>query len=159
MNWSGSVIVGAMIAFLLSVSCSEKEKIEPTSGRVDHEHEHGQDHDHGHAHDHGHDHSHDHGNGHSHAHGDHDLSKEFMVPHQAEGPNHGMLQDFVSASGVTGSIEPKLHDDKGDLELWLTTRDGAGKPFDLPLDTVVTVSFPNLEQGSVELRIRNANTN
>ena len=87
--------------------------------------------DHGHSHGEDSDHSHDHG------------------------PNHGVLAPFQLDQAKAGVLELKLHDDKGDLELWLTAGKG---PFDLPLDAVITASFPKLDK-SVELRVRNTEKN
>ena len=70
------------------------------------------------------------------------------------GKNHGMLADF-SGGDHQGTLELKLHDDKGDLELWLM--DSSGKPFDLPLDATITISFDAGK--SVKLRVRNKDQN
>ena len=70
------------------------------------------------------------------------------------GKNHGVLASF-SGGDIKGQLELKLHDDKGDLELWLMDADG--KPFDLPIDAVIGVAF---ESGkNVELRVRNKDQN
>ncbi len=86
-----------------------------------------------------------HGHGHS-----HDSSKT---------PNMGILAPFSSGEEQRGVAELKLHDDKGDLELWLTGDEAGTQPFDLPLDSVITVSFSNLEKKTVELEIRNREKN
>ena len=59
-----------------------------------------------------------------------------------------------------GFVELKLHDDGGDLELWLYAGvvDGTPAPFDVPQETVVRVSFPFLAQ-TAEMRIRNGERN
>ena len=80
--------------------------------------------------------------GHGHVHGE-DVGK-----------HHGMLADF-SGGDVKGQLELKLHDDKGDLELWLLSADG--QPFDLPLDAVIGVAFDSGKR--VELRVRNKDKN
>ena len=57
-------------------------------------------------------------------------------------------------------LELKLHDDLGDLELWLTA--GAdGAPLDLPADALLSANFlGGAHDGrSVELRARNAEAN
>ena len=73
-------------------------------------------------------------------------------------PHHGIVQAFESGGKQAGFAELKLHDDKGDLELWLT-KDQAGKlPYDLPLNSVVTVDFPKLGK-AVKLQVRNTRKN
>ena len=47
-----------------------------------------------------------------------------------EGPHHGVPATFAGG-GVSGHLELKLHDDKGDLELWLGQDIKLAKPFDL----------------------------
>ena len=84
---------------------------------------------------------------HTHSHGNHDHT-----------PHMGILAPFEMDGKQQGTAELKLHDDKGDLELWLTNVAGTA-PFDLPLDTVITVSFPKLVQKAVELRVRNTVNN
>jgi len=125
-----SFVVGTALLALLT-GCSET----PSSSSHDH------DHDHGHDHSHGHDHDHDHDDGHAHT------------------PNDGAMAPFTDGLEQVGFLELKLHDDKGDLELWLT-KDGKGTvPFDLPLETTLKVSFPDLEQDSVTLQVRNTEKN
>ncbi|MEM7010210.1 MAG: hypothetical protein AAF585_01900 [Verrucomicrobiota bacterium] len=68
------------------------------------------------------------------------------------GPHDGMLADFDG-----GRVELKLHDDKGDLELWLTTTEG--KPFDLPAAAKITVAFEDAKEESVMLAVRNNDKN
>ncbi|MFT5470771.1 MAG: hypothetical protein ACI8UO_005902 [Verrucomicrobiales bacterium] len=69
------------------------------------------------------------------------------------GPHEGMLADFKG-----GRLELKLHDDKGDLELWLTSADGK-KPFDLAADAKITVAFEDAKEASVTLVVRNTAKN
>ena len=67
-------------------------------------------------------------------------------------PHDGVVARLGSSAGW---IELKLHDDKGDLELWVT-RDKAGKePFDLPLATRPNVTFIDREGRQVTLAPRN----
>ena len=74
-------------------------------------------------------------------------------------PHMGLIVPFRSGQSKAGFIELKLHDDKGDLELWLT-KDKAGiTPFDLPLDSRVTASFPQLAGKTVTLQVRNDTQN
>jgi hypothetical protein len=82
----------------------------------------------------------------------------------AHGPSDGMLARFSRADEPDfGFLELKLHDDKGDLELWLARDRDITKPFDLPLDTVVTVTFlgdkETKKETKVELRARNKDKN
>lgn len=73
------------------------------------------------------------------------------------GPHDGVLAVLRAGQKIAGLVEVKLHDDKGDLEMWLT--DSAGKPLDLALDTVVRLTFIDREQQTVELRVRNQEKN
>lgn len=73
-------------------------------------------------------------------------------------PHLGTLAEFHSRAGKKGFAELKLHDDKGDLELWLTEDSAGEKPFELALDDVITVSFPLLDK-TVQLRVRNQDNN
>lgn len=87
--------------------------------------------------------------GHEHAHGD----------HGEHGPHDGMVAAFMGPDGKeAGHIELKLHDDKGDLELWIATDDGITKPFDLPLDATIAVAFPSMSK-DVTLAVRNKDQN
>lgn len=76
-------------------------------------------------------------------------------------PHVGIMVPFfaVGTEKQQGFAELKLHDDKGDLELWLT-RDSSGiLPFDLSLDSVITVAFADLNNKQVSLKVRNSHTN
>ena len=80
-------------------------------------------------------------------------------------PHMGVMIPFAEGQMMTpgqahvGFAEIKLHDDKGDLELWLS-KDGAGEQaMDLPLNTAVTVIFPSMNYKIVNLKIRNADKN
>ncbi|MEP4077955.1 hypothetical protein [Haloferula sp.] len=82
----------------------------------------------------------------------------------AIGPNGGFVYRLVGADdkGI-GSAEIKLHDDKGDLEVWLNQGSLAesirgGMPWDMALDTQLTVEFPGLEK-EVTLTVRDSDTN
>jgi len=86
-------------------------------------------------------HSHHH-NGHSHHH----------TPHA------GIVEPFLNAQKNHGYIELKLHDDKGDLELWIT-EDGDHHPIDLPTSSIINVTFPELDNKTVELRVRDKQKN
>lgn len=72
------------------------------------------------------------------------------------GPNGGYSFRLVDPAGEgIGTVEIKLHDDKGDLEVWLNK---GGKPWDLALDSQLTVAFPDLEK-KVMLAVRDQETN
>ena len=69
---------------------------------------------------------HAHGEGHSHG----------------DSPHDGVLAKLVGSEGEpAGFIELKLHDDKGDLELWLMRDAELSQPFDVPLDATIDVTF------------------
>ncbi len=87
--------------------------------------------------------------GHTHGHGDshsHTLHDGIVVP-------------LFSAQQHVGFAELKLHDDKGDLELWLTKDEAGGNPFDLPLNSEIAVSLSKPGTKSVALRVRNIEMN
>jgi hypothetical protein len=90
------------------------------------------------------------------------LMEEAGVPRDDDrpyGPHGGIVSPLQRADGgEEGYVELKLHDDKGDLEAWLTRRDLTA-PFDIRLDAVLVVSFPDKGTRRVELRIRNADRN
>jgi hypothetical protein len=88
-----------------------------------------------------------------HAHDDHDHA------HAEHGPHEGTVAAFEAPSGKdAGYVELKLHDDKGDLELWIATDEAIETPFDLPLDATVEVRFANAGK-TVTLKVRNAEQN
>lgn len=113
---------------------------------------------HGHSHSHGDAHGHSHGDPHGHSHADtHGHGHEHSL-------HHGTVTAFHSDQAQAGQLptgfaELKLHDDKGDLELWLTEDTTGQKPFDIPLDSLVNVSFLSLDGKMVELKIRNSEKN
>ena len=81
--------------------------------------------------------------------------KAYKDPHHHHHTPHlGVMSEFDD-----GFVELKLHDDKGDLELWLTTDKEGEKPFDIPLDSVVKVTFPEMENKTVELKVRDSEKN
>ena len=76
------------------------------------------------------------------------------------GPHHGLVSAFYSPEGkVSGYLELKLHYDQGDLELWLAKDRNIKHPFDLSLESTVTVTFLDHWGKSATLRIRNTNKN
>jgi len=76
-----------------------------------------------------------------------------------EGPHHGWMIKLYSSDGIhTAWAEVKLHDDKGDLEVWYTqVREGRG-PLSLELDTPSVVTFPLLDL-KTDLFVRNLKQN
>lgn len=92
-------------------------------------------------------HGHDHDGHEGHEDGDHDHAE------------HGMHDGVVAAlEGGHGYVELKLHDDLGDLELWLTTDEDGKTPLDLPLDATIKVSFAGKGK-IVELKVRDTEKN
>jgi len=75
-----------------------------------------------------------------------------------DGPHHGIPARF-SGGGTTGHLELKLHDDKGDLELWLANDPDISDPFDLPVGATVEIEFVDVGGRKVALRPRNTLAN
>lgn len=76
-----------------------------------------------------------------------------------QGPRTGFVVPLAGADGsAPGFAEIKLHDDKGDLEVWLATDRGMTAPLDLAMDAAVLVEFPEMQK-RVELRVRNLEGN
>jgi hypothetical protein len=73
-----------------------------------------------------------------------------------ETPHHGLMAVLENGAG---HLELKLHDDKGDLELWLTKDAEGQQALDLPLDTVIRVTLIDKDNRTVELRVRNKERN
>lgn len=64
--------------------------------------------------------------------------------HGNEGPHDGFLHPVFGAGGEqVGTAEIKLHDDAGDLEIWLTQGGHGGAPWRLPLDSILILKFPD----------------
>jgi len=80
--------------------------------------------------------------------------------HPGAAPCHdGISTPLYDNSGaITGFLELKLHDDAGDLELWISS-DGAMTPMDIPADTVIKASFLAHGGRSVDLKVRNLGEN
>ena len=74
-----------------------------------------------------------------------------------EGPHSGVPATFKG--NENGHLELKLHDDKGDLELWLSQDAALTKPFDLPLTDSVEIEFIDVDGRKVTLRPRNTEKN
>jgi hypothetical protein len=65
--------------------------------------------------------------------------------HANEGPNEGFLHPLFGSDGAqVGTAEIKLHDDAGDVEVWLTRGGLDGEAWDLPVATTLTMDFPAL---------------
>lgn len=76
------------------------------------------------------------------------------------GPNQGMIAEFKDSSGkVMGFVELKLHDDKGDLELWIATDSGITNAYDIDAKSTVTVKFTDAKKDSATLAVRNMGNN
>ena len=136
---------------LLVVACGDAQTTATTSGTAtpsdgsDHTHAPGEPSGHLHGEEHGHTHK-----------GDEIGPPPVDVgPAVHHGPNDGIV---VRISRVDepdfGFAEVKLHDDKGDIELWLARDRDMTEPFDLPIDAVLTVQFPDLQNRMIELRVR-----
>ena len=79
--------------------------------------------------------------------------------HANEGPNSGfMFPVFDDAGKQAGTIEIKLHDDAGDLEVWLKRGGYDGEPWRLPLEATLTLDFPASGQ-KVTLAVRDSERN
>ena len=80
--------------------------------------------------------------------------------HEGEGPHHGIVQPFFAEDGTeAGHIEIKLHDDKGDLELWLGKDEAMKQPFDIQVGSAVSILFVSLDNRQVPLHVRDAEKN
>merc|ERR1712137_406632 len=74
--------------------------------------------------------------------------------------NGGILSVLEDADGkLVGFIELKLHDDAGDLELWLCADGAMSQPLDFPADTVLAVTCATHGNKSAQLRVRNGDQN
>jgi hypothetical protein len=71
----------------------------------------------------------------------------------------GILSPLEVDGEVVGFIELKLHDDAGDLELFICKDGAMSEPLDFPADTTITVTFPTHENRSVKLNVRNNDQN
>ena len=67
--------------------------------------------------------------------------------HANEGTNGGFLYPIFDDNGKqTGTVEIKLHDDAGDLEVWLKRGGYEGDPWLVPSKTMLTLNFPALNK-------------
>ena len=79
--------------------------------------------------------------------------------HANEGPNSGFLYPVFDHTGnQTGTIEIKLHDDAGDLEVWLKRGGYEGDAWRLPTATILTLDFPALDR-NVTLAVKDHERN
>ena len=79
--------------------------------------------------------------------------------HANEGLNGGFLFPVFDIDGKqTATVEIKLHDDAGDLEVWLKKGGYSGDPLLLPTATVLTLDFPALDR-NVTLAVRDHERN
>lgn len=126
-------------------------------------HTHDSDHQHGHSHSHL-DHGHVHGNadhGHmdpgvNHVHGA--VGAHSHTAASEHGPNDGVLGLLMGDDQEPlGYVELKLHDDKGDLELWIARDKDITQPVDLPLSASPTVVFEDGRKARLSVRNRQQN--
>lgn len=75
-------------------------------------------------------------------------------------PHDGVVAALKGKSGEeVGFVELKLHDDKGDLELWLGKDRQMKEPLDLPADMKINVSFKDVPGKTATLTVRNNEKN
>ncbi len=80
--------------------------------------------------------------------------------HEHATPHGGVVAALKGKSGEeVGFVELKLHDDKGDLELWLGRDRQIKEPLDLPADTKINVSFKDVPGKIATLAVRNNEKN
>ena len=78
----------------------------------------------------------------------------------AHSAHDGVVAPLKSESGqAVGFVELKLHDDKGDLELWLGKDRDMKKPIDLSANSKIDVSFLDRPGKSAVLQVRNHEQN
>jgi len=76
-------------------------------------------------------------------------------------PINGGIQSVLEDSdgNVVGFIELKLHDDAGDLELWICKDGAMTQPLDFPANTTITVTCPTYDNKNAQLAVRNEDQN
>jgi len=87
---------------------------------------------------------------------EHDHQEEHDHDHA---PHHGIMVPMLSNGIPVAYAEVKLHDDKGDIEVWLTADEAGTQPFDLPLDARIDLITSKLEPAGVVLKVRNTTQN
>jgi hypothetical protein len=76
--------------------------------------------------------------------------------HAHSTPHDGVVAVLKREAGEqVGFVEIKLHDDKGDLELWIGKDIAIKQPMDLPADSEIAISFLDLTGKTASLRVRN----
>ena len=79
--------------------------------------------------------------------------------HANEGLNGGFLFPVFDVDGKqNATVEIKLHDDAGDLEVWLKKGGYDGEALLLPTATILTLDFPALDR-NVTLAVRDHERN
>ncbi len=86
------------------------------------------------------------------------LRPDAIGPAAPDGTHGGVVTAFT-VGGRSGFVEVKLHADHGDLEVWLGLDRGLAVPFDLPLATTPTLTFPELPGRTLNLAPRDTTTN
>ncbi len=77
-----------------------------------------------------------------------------------DSPHLGVVSKLFTNSGEhVGHVELKLHDDKGDIELWVAKNEKIDIPLDLPLNSVVKVKFIDHNNKEILLKVRNNEKN
>ena len=74
------------------------------------------------------------------------------------GAHDGLVTTFAGGD-TSGFLELKIHDDKGDIELWLAKDEGFEKPFLVPHETKIELEFVEMDGRKIELAIRNSEKN
>ena len=84
---------------------------------------------------------------------------KYDLPHEVFDGRHGGITAVFKGGDTNGYLELKLHDDKGDLEIYLGTNEKVTEPFDLPLDATVEIEFADYDGRKVTLRPRDRDQN
>lgn len=81
--------------------------------------------------------------------------------HHGASPTEGGIMSVLQTSDGkhVGFLELKLHDDAGDLEMWICKDGAMSEPLDFLASTSITVTFPTHDNRSVQLAVRNNNKN
>lgn len=74
-------------------------------------------------------------------------------------PHDGVVAKLNANGKSVGWLELKLHDDKGDLELWLAEDEAMESPLDLDPAASITVEFVDVQGRKVKLAPRNGDKN
>jgi len=89
-----------------------------------------------------------------------DLVSEISIRPGAAPTEGGVMSVLEDGDGkVVGFIELKLHDDAGDLELFICKDGAMTEPLDFPADTTITATFATHGDRSVKLNVRNMDQN